>query len=306
MNNTSKNTNSLIISTDGTINAFINGQAYTLSPGGYYYPAALAAAKERDYAKLVEAIDLDKAVKNKSNGKVTFEDGVLRYNGAKIDNKLSRRVLELVSEGYKLDPFIKFMELCYQNPNPTVIDNLYDFMETTGIMLDEDGWVVGWKKVREDGYDYYSGTVLYEVGKTVKIDISECDLDSRKESSMGLHVGSRNYAENLWHKGQGKLLLVRVNPEKVVCVPEYSSMEKLRACEIDVLEEFQIDKEYKAVYFRPSFEDFENEPYYECDCCDLSDPNDQEIPLSRDEKGRFLPGVKVNVIRDSSGRFCRK
>lgn len=285
MNNTNKNTNSLIISTDGTINAFINGQAYTLSSGGYYYPAALAAAKERDYGKLVEAIDLDKAVKNKSNGKVTFEDGVLRYNGAKIDNKLSRRVLELVGEGYKLDPFIKFMELCYQNPNPTVIDNLYDFMETMGIMLDEDGWVVGWKKVREDGYDYYSGTVLYEVGKTVKMNREECDENTQNSCSISLHVGSRNYAENLWYKGQGKLLLVRVNPKNVVCVPEYSDWEKLRTCEMDVLEEFSGERECKPIYVNIE---------------------STESKIARDSMGRFVSGSTPKLLRDSFGRFCRK
>ena len=63
------NTNSLIISAvDGTINAFVNGKAYTLASGGHYYPMALQAAKARDYEKLIEAIDLDSAVKNKSNG----------------------------------------------------------------------------------------------------------------------------------------------------------------------------------------------------------------------------------------------
>lgn len=274
------NTNSLIISAvDGTINAFINGKAYTLASGGYYYPMALEAAKARDYEKLVEAIDLDSAVKSKSNGKVTFEDGVLRYNGAKIDNKLSRRVLELVGEGYKLDPFIKFMELCYQNPNPTVIDNLYDFMETMGIMLDEDGWVVGWKKVREDGYDYYSGTVLYEVGKTVKMDRSQCDENTQNTCSISLHVGSRNYAENLWYKGQGKLLLVRVNPKNVVCVPEYSGWEKLRTCEMDVLEEFSSSREYKSLY-----------------------TNVEGSDKSNTEENK----AKNKFARDSNGRFCRK
>lgn len=277
--------NSLIISPSGTINAFVNGKSYSLSPGAYYYPSALEAAKCRDYDKLIEAINLDQAVKSKSNGKVSFEDGILRYNGSYIDNKLSRRVLQLISEGYRLEPFIKFMDLCYQNPNPTVVDNLYDFMETSGIMLDEEGWVVGWKKVNSDGYDLHSGKVLYEVGKTVKIDRSSCDERTANSCSYGLHVGSKNYSES-FHSGVGKILLVRLNPKNVVCVPEYSQWEKLRTCEMEVLEEFKVDKNYNtSVYLRDVQNVYGNPecPYHEDSNEDCDEYCDRDCDEDCDE-----------------------
>lgn len=277
MNNTSKNTNSLIISTDGTINAFINGQAYTLSPGGYYYPAALAAAKERNYEKLVEAIDLDKAVKSKSNGKVTFEDGVLRYNGSKIDNKLSERVVRMASEGETIKPIMLFIELCYLNPNKAVIDRLYDFMLCNSIMLGDNGYIVGYKGVRQTGYDWYSNTVLYEVGKESRIPRSECDEDSRNTCSSGLHLGNLDFARG-WVR-DGKLILCQINPENVTAIPEESGFPKLRCCAMDVLQDVSYLKtegvfQDSSVYITGN--NYDSDPNFEKDI-GLNEDFDSEI-----------------------------
>lgn len=285
-----------IISGEGTISAIVDGVTYVLSKESMYYKGALDALKKLDYDLFTTHCDLDKQLKFKSSGKITYDSGVIRYNGSAVDNKLANRIIKMIEDGYDCAPLMKFMELCYQNDNPSVIDRLYDFMESSGIMLDKDGYVVGFKKVRDDGYDYYSRTVLYEVGKTVVISKSACNTDSRNTCSGGLHIGSKNYAENLWYKGRGKVLLLRVNPKNVMCIPEEAGFEKLRACEVEVVAEYNGDK-LSSVYDYSS-----NLADNEADIVDRKDTIDSVVTPKRDSKGRFISSSGPK--RDSKGRFC--
>lgn len=307
--------NASIITPNGTINAVINSKTYSISPGAFYYNDALKAAKIRDFKALLAAFDLDSSLKDKSGGKVTFENGVIRYNGAAVDNKLSKHIIRMVSEGFDCKPIMRFMEWCYQNPNPTVIDRLYDFMENVGIMLDDEGFIVAFKKVRDDGYDYYSETVHYEVGKVIEMDRDKCDGDSRNTCSSSLHSGSLNYTQNIWYAGQGRTLLLRINPRDVVAVPEEAGFEKLRSCRVEVIKDItgDIQSEYPSVWrvknsqsnrdFDEGSEgdgDFDEESWNKA--WDEAVKNTDS--KTRDNLGRFTGGFSPQK-RDSSGRFVK-
>lgn len=309
--------NAIVITSNGTIAAIINSKTYSISPGAFYYNDALKAAKIRDFKALLAAFDLDSSLKDKSGGKVTFENGVIRYNGAAVDNKLSKRILKMLGEGHNCDPFMRFMEWCYQNPNPTVIDRLYDFMENVGIMLDDEGYIVAFKKVRDDGYDYYSGTVLYEVGKVVEMDRNKCDGDSRNGCSFGLNSGSLNYSQNLWYAGEGRILLCRINPKDVVSVPEDHGFQKMRTCRMEIVRDItgEVKEEYPSVYslgasnlqqsqdFDENLEndeDFDEEEWNSAWTEAVKSTNSRK----RDSLGRFTGGFSSQP-RDSNGKFIK-
>lgn len=259
-----------IVSQAGTITVICKGQNYSFDRSSLTYERVKEALNEQDEAKFLSCIDHDNHFRARSHGKVTFEDGVIRYNGAKVDNSLSRRILELYEEGFNFHPLMRFLENCYQNPNPTVVDRLYGFMQNNCIMLDPDGYIVGFKKVRNDNFDFYSGTVLYKVGTVVSLPLHQCSFDTTRESDRGLHIGSKNYAENIWYPGSGKVLLLRVHPKDIVCVPETSTMEKMRASQVEVLEE------YEAQPLRPVYM-----PAYSC--CDYDEDYDFEQNLSEED-----------------------
>ena len=269
-----------IKSQNGTLTVFYNGKQFLFDPSNRDYERAEEAVKKNDSSFFESLGGRKEEFEKKCAGKVTFDGGVFRYNGSIIKNSLADRLIEMVDQGYSAEPFVNFMEKCYENPDPTVIDRLYTFMEGASIMLDSDGFVVGYKGVRADGYDWRSGTVLYEVGKASTMPREKCDTDSRNTCSTGLHLGNFDYA--LGYANGGKLLLCRTNPKDVTAIPEEYGAPKLRACRIEVLADVShLDS---------------NERIKDYPCV---------LTPTRDSQGRFCPGHQTfkKQKRDERGRF---
>ena len=99
--------------------------------------------------------------------------------------------------------------------------------------ITEDGCFIGWKKVDDNYKDFHSGTVDNTPGKSPEMSRFEVDDNTRLECSVGLHVGSREYVHD-FHIGKGKIVLVKVAPEDVVCVPN-NEPTKVRVWKYEVL-----------------------------------------------------------------------
>ena len=182
-------------------------------------------------------------------------------------------------------------------------------------MIDSDGYVVGYKKVDPEGWDYWTPRgVHYEVGKVSEIPRERCDEDSRNTCSSGLHMGSLEYAKN-WQSGRGRVIIIRTNPKDVTAIPEEVGAPKLRCCRVEVLADYK--GEEPVTLYGSDDEDKELCCNSCCDCGD--DLQDYEfddveklesIAEIRDLHGRVLAEVcdspdipKQNLIRDSKGRF---
>jgi hypothetical protein len=120
------------------------------------------------------------------------------------------------------------------------IQGLYSFMKDQSITINDDGSIQAWKGVRSDMYSSKGGDIkssetikvdstghVYngDFGIEIRVDRSEVDDDPKSSCSHGLHVGSRAYA-TAWSE---KLLLVRVEPQDVVAVPDNEDG-KMRTC----------------------------------------------------------------------------
>lgn len=100
-----------------------------------------------------------------------------------------------------------------------------------------DGRMVAFKRVKKvDGnnYDCFTGKILNNVGCRVEMDIDKVDPDRSRDCSYGLHVASRGYLKTFTGD---TLLLILVNPEDVIAVPEYDPR-KVRVCRYDIVHEF--------------------------------------------------------------------
>ena len=118
------------------------------------------------------------------------------------------------------------------------VEDLVRFIENSQMPVTADGRLVAFKRVqkRSDGnnYDVHSGTILNNVGCRVQMDIEFVDPDRARDCSYGLHVASRGYLRGF---GGNTLLLILVNPEDVIAVPEYDP-KKVRVCSYDIVHEF--------------------------------------------------------------------
>lgn len=118
------------------------------------------------------------------------------------------------------------------------VEDLVRFIENAEMPVTADGRLVAFKRVQKhsDGnnYDVHSGSVLNNVGCRVQMDIEFVDPDRAQDCSYGLHVASRGYIRGF---SGNTLLLILVNPEDVIAVPQYDP-KKVRVCSYDIVHEF--------------------------------------------------------------------
>lgn len=164
-----------------------------------------------------------------------IEDGVVMdEEGRALPGDLSKRILDMMDEERQLTPLVLFWQSLIKNPSKRSVESLWGFLHHENIPVGEDGRIVGYKAVRSDLMDIFSGTFLNEPGAHFKMDRNRVSDDPRTACHEGFHVGSLDYATSF--KGSdGVIVIVAVKPEHVVCVPYDHDCGKMRVCEYTVL-----------------------------------------------------------------------
>lgn len=216
---------------------------------------ALLRAEPQDIERIGELADIITYIAKQSNGRVTVDDcDRLRLDGKLIDYGLSGRMAQVVEAGVPFDALSRFIEKVSENPDPTVAEDLYRFMEKGGIPLTPDGNILVFKKVDPNYYSYASGTtmaratladgtvqemtgkVLYPLGGHVEMDRADCDPNRQRTCSKGLHGCSPEYL-NFWYRQAGIVLICEVDPKDVTAIPADHNDQKLRCCRMKVVGE---------------------------------------------------------------------
>lgn len=217
--------------------------------------------------------------------KVTFDEESehLLFEGEKMDNVLSRHILRLVRcQGIEAArPWARFMEKLSQNPSRLSRIHLYSWLEAEGdFTITSEGDILGYKAVRRDRFSKVSGKEEVRVngvvhqgripnpdGAVVEMD-RHLVHDSRDVAcSVGLHVGTYDYAANIFGSAEDLVLLVAVNPRDAVAVPRDHGAHKMRVCRYEVLAEASRRSRVRDhVYEVPSDED-EDEDETPCTWC---------------------------------------
>lgn len=155
----------------------------------------------------------------------------MTYCGQPVPEAIRRRVLNLSSEGKSPNPILRFYERLQRNPSKRSVDQLFPFLEKMNIPITEDGCFLAYKSVNNDYTDRHSGTISNKPGTTVKLPRNLVSDDPREACHFGLHVGAVRYARTF----ADRMVICKVDPEHVVCVPYDSSQEKMRVCEYKVI-----------------------------------------------------------------------
>ncbi len=155
----------------------------------------------------------------------------MTYCGQSVPEGIKRRVLALSAEGKSPNPLLRFYERLQKNPSKRSVDQLFPFLDKMNIPITADGCFLAYKGVNSDYTDRHSGTISNRPGTTVKLPRNLVSDDPREECHFGLHVGARSYAGNF----ADKMVICKVDPENVVCVPYDNSQQKMRVCEYKVI-----------------------------------------------------------------------
>jgi hypothetical protein len=179
--------------------------------------------------------------------RVSAKNGQIYLDNDPLNNAVADQALRFLTEGVEnWEPLIKFFENVAANPDRHSRDNMADWLASEEFTITEDGLIVGYRYVTDDGDgDYYAGHQGYAivdgveiqgripnpVGAIVEMPRSLVNHDPSQGCSSGLHVGNWRYSGN----GYRTTLMVLVNPRDVVSVPTDAGGSKMRVCRFEVV-----------------------------------------------------------------------
>lgn len=169
-------------------------------------------------------------------------------HGDPVEEIILASALRVARENADMAPLGRFLQRLENNPSQASRSQLFGWLKAGGFTITTDGMIVGYKSVRSDGRSSNGGrepvTVAYQGGRSETItghipyplgawvSMPRELVDDNRDSacSVGLHVGTYNYAENF----SEKMLVVLVDPADVVSVPRCSGAQKMRVCRLYV------------------------------------------------------------------------
>jgi hypothetical protein len=216
----------------------IGNKSHTISKTHITYQKVLDAIKAGDWDSLPDIIEPKKVVLNYGAGNVEIQGETLFWKGKELNTGLSVRMIEMLQEGFPIEPMVNFMENLYQNPSKRAVTELYGFLEKGNLPITPDGHFLAYKKVRADYTDVHSGKFDNSVGQVVEMERHDVDDNKDNTCSTGLHFCSMSYLSCF---GGDRTVIVKINPADVVSIPSDYNDAKGRTCRYEVIGEMEVE-----------------------------------------------------------------
>lgn len=237
-----------VIKTNGSITLYLKSECMTVAQDHPSYYKIIDALKKGEYEKIENLINVSKAVTNYGKGQITVNNGQVFYAGQPVHNTLTERILKMMNEGFKVDHMLLFLSNLMSNSSFRAVNETYKFLENRGLPITEDGCFLAYKAVRNNYFDIHTGRFAKNVvGAVVSMPRNLVNEDWGRDCAEGLHCGSIDYVVEYGHFVKGaltpnegnRLVIVKVNPANVVCVPDYAHSSKMRVCQYVVVDEIK-------------------------------------------------------------------
>lgn len=215
----------------------IDNKPHTISKTHITYQKVVDAIKADDWETVKDVIEPKKVVLEYGQGNVEVQGDKLFWKGKEFHNALSSRMIQMLQDGFPVEPLVAFMENLMQNPSYRSVKELYGFLEKNNLPITSDGHFLAYKKVRKDFKDCHTGTMDNSIGQVVEMERHEVDDNASNTCSHGLHFCSKEY---LNHFGGERTVIVKINPKDVVSIPTDYDFSKGRACRYEVIGELGV------------------------------------------------------------------
>jgi hypothetical protein len=229
-------------------------------------------------------------------GGITKKDGYFYFEDMLMDSKLGALVENLVKKSNGEEKkYISFLNNLADNPRHDIYAELHGFLLNGDYTITNDGCFLAYKKVRDDYFDFYTGTISYKIGETVRMRPSQVNDDRTVTCSTGLHFASRGYLPQ--YAGRtGKVVIVKVNPAHVAAIPTDYNNSKGRCWELIVVGE--LDEEATAKIYAATDALFEE--LFNYDDATVEDSGDDTTAAVEEEQKK---GLKKLMSSMSPTRF---
>jgi hypothetical protein len=221
------------ILTNDSITITIEGKPYVVREGSPQYVGLKQAIVEERWDDLPGYLTVGRSIESWAKGQFTFNGTAFLYKGEPIPNELNKRVIDLASDGASPTPLFKFWERLQRNPSFRSVAQLYTFLAHKNIPIGPDGCFYAYKRVNSDYTDCHTRTIDNSPGTKHEMPRNKISDDPNLDCHFGFHVGAYAYA-NTFNGGGGKVVICKVDPEHVVCVPYDASAQKMRVCKYEV------------------------------------------------------------------------
>jgi hypothetical protein len=218
----------------------IGNKSHTISKTHVTYQKVVDAIKAGDWDSLPDIIEPKKVVLNYGAGNVSIQGETLYWKNKELNTGLSVRMIQMLQDGFPIEPMVAFMENLYKNPSHRAVTELYGFLEKNNLPITPDGHFLAYKKVRADFKDCHTGTMDNSVGQIVEMERHEVNDNKDETCSTGLHFCGMSY---LSHFGGERTVIVKINPADVVSIPSDYDNAKGRACRYEVIGELNVNPE---------------------------------------------------------------
>jgi hypothetical protein len=221
--------------TNESITVILNGTPRTIHKGSAQYPGLRSAlfAEQWDRIEALVTVRGSLATWFKDTGFDIDMQGVMRYSDGlhelDVPTSLSERIKSMVANGEDPSPLIKFYQRLANNPSYRSRTQLFAFMAHVGIPIEPDGTFLAYKGINDNLTDVHSGKVNNAPGTHHSMPRNMISDDPDHACHYGFHVGALSYARDF-----GSVVVIcRVDPQHVVCVPHDSSQQKMRVCDYE-------------------------------------------------------------------------
>ena len=249
------------------ITVVIGSTPHTVSKSHPTYQKLVDAIKANDEDTVRDLIEPKKVILNYGQGNVAIQGEKLFWKDIELHNTITTKLVQMLQEGFPIDPLVAFMDNLMHNPSKRAVDELYGFLEKGQLPITSDGHFLAYKRVKDDYRDVHSGTVLNCVAsgfsaedvaamplkggkkKEVRVFIEDgvtvvetnrnfVDDDANSHCSEGLHFCSKDYLSCF---GGDRIMILKINPRDVVSIPNDYSYTKGRCCRYAVIGELGVN-----------------------------------------------------------------
>ncbi len=221
----------------------IDNKPHTINKTHITYQKVVDAIKAGDWEAVKDSVEPKKIVLNYGKGNVSIQGETLFWKGTELHTTLAVKMIDMLREGFPIEPMVHFMDNLYQNPSKRAVDELYGFLEKGNLPITPDGHFLAYKKVRADYTDCHTGKMDNSIGQVVEMERYNVDDNKDNTCSAGLHFCSKDYLNSF--SGE-RTVIVKINPRDVVSIPSDYNATKGRACRYEVVGEIEQDKADQA------------------------------------------------------------
>jgi hypothetical protein len=221
--------------TDESVTIIVDGKPSTFKKGTPNYAGLVGVIAKQEYHRFGEFLTVESAIAGwMDDGDFTDVNGKLHYKGEPVPQALSDRMASMASRSESPKPLMRFYERLQRNPSFRSVQQLYPFLAHKGIPIEEDGCFLAYKSVKSNLTDHHTGTVSNKPGNVLEMPRNKISDDPDVACHYGYHVGALAYAKS-FGSSPSKIVICRIDPEHVVCIPKDSRQQKMRVCKYEVV-----------------------------------------------------------------------